>query len=68
MIAAMDLGIADHGERAGREQAAEIANTELPGVLLVRHWHGSRAIAIDDLTAGRSYRDKLSRLTPSEKS
>ena len=25
MIGAMDLGIADHGERAGREQATQIA-------------------------------------------
>ena len=25
MSGAMDLGIADHGERAGREQAAQIA-------------------------------------------
>ena len=27
MLGAMDLGIADHGQRAGREQAAQIAIT-----------------------------------------
>ena len=46
MIGAMDLGIADHGERASREQAAQIAIALLadtakfvlaPARVLLRH-------------------------------